>query len=69
MGLQLQMIQDKVEFFEETSIEKLESKINEQIENNRAIFLEVHHVGHQTIVHPETGARLYTAVVHFKFKK
>jgi hypothetical protein len=64
----LDIIEDKIEFFEATDIKTLEKKINEQIEHNKAILLEVHHVSHQMHVGPN-GERFYSAVVHFKAKK
>ncbi len=68
MNFQLDIIQDKIEFFEALSLNELEKKINEQIEHNRNILLEVHSVSHQMHV-DEEGRRLYSAVVHFKAKK
>ncbi|RFU71638.1 DUF2536 family protein [Peribacillus saganii] len=67
MNFQLDIIQDKVEFFEAESLEKLEQKIQSQIEVNKAILLEVHSVSHQMYV-SEDGRRFYSAVVHFKAK-
>ncbi|MEK4969172.1 DUF2536 family protein [Cytobacillus sp. FSL R7-0696] len=68
MNFQLDFIEDKVEFFEATKLDDLEKKINEQIETNKAIMLEVHHVAH--LMHlDENGKRFYSAVVHFKLKK
>ncbi|WP_027407894.1 YrzA family protein [Anoxybacteroides tepidamans] len=68
MNISFDLIQDKVEFFEATDLATLEKKINEQIEHNKAILLEVHHVSHQMHV-AENGQRFYSAVVHFKAKK
>lgn len=68
MNITLDLIQDKVEFFEATDITSLEKKINEQIEHNKALMLEVHSVSHQMHV-AENGKRFYSAVVHFKLKK
>lgn len=42
--------------------------MNDQIENNKAILLEVHSVSHQMHV-SEEGRRFYSAVVHYKAKK
>lgn len=67
MELQFDLIQDKVEFFEAMEIKTLEKKINEQIENNRALLLQVHSVSHQMHV-DDNGRALYSAVVHFKMK-
>ncbi|UCZ54400.1 YrzA family protein [Bacillus shivajii] len=61
-------LKDKVEFFEAKSIEELEKKVTEKIEDNQAIMLEVHHVSHQVNVDPSTGLKHYSAVVHFKAK-
>lgn len=66
--LTFDLIQDKVEFFEAADVKTLEKKINEQIEQNKALMLEVHHVSHQMHV-TENGQRFYSAVVHFKAKK
>ncbi|PLT34617.1 DUF2536 family protein [Bacillus sp. V5-8f] len=67
MNFQLDLIQDKVEFFEADSIKALEDKIQSQIEVNKAILLEVYHVSHQMHV-TEEGRRFYSAMVHFKAK-
>ncbi|MCL6588071.1 MAG: YrzA family protein [Anoxybacillus sp.] len=66
--LTFDLIQDKVEFFEAADVQTLEKKINEQIEQNKALMLEVYHVSHQMHV-AENGQRFYSAVVHFKAKK
>lgn len=68
MNFQLDLIQDKVEFFEAESLKVLEEKIQSQIEANKAILLEVHSVSHQMHV-TEEGRRFYNAVVHFKVKR
>lgn len=68
LNFQLDFIEDKVEFFEATKLDDLEKKINDQIETNKAIMLEVHHVAHQMHI-DENGKRFYSAVVHFKLKK
>ncbi|MER2057689.1 MAG: DUF2536 family protein, partial [Niallia sp.] len=39
MNIQLEMIEDKVEFFEGDSLKTVERKINEQIEVNKSILL------------------------------
>jgi hypothetical protein len=67
MNFQFDLIQDKVEFFEASDIKTLEKKINEQIENNKALLLGVHSVSHQ-MIQVENGRTLYSAVVHFKVK-
>lgn len=68
LNFQLDFIEDKVEFFEATKLDDLEKKINDQIETNKAIMLEVHHVAHQMHM-DENGRRFYLAVVHFKLKR
>ena len=68
MNFTFDLIEDKVEFFEASDLQTLEKKINEQIEHNKAILLEVHHVSHQMYV-AENGQRYYSAVVHFKAKR
>lgn len=69
MSFTFEMIEDKVEFFEAASIALLEKKINEQVDNNKALMLEVHHVSHQMVMDPESKRPYYSAVVHFKLKK
>ena len=68
MNFQIDFIEDKVEFFEDTDLLALEKKINEQIDINKAILLAVQSVSHQMHV-DENGRRFYSAVVHFKLKK
>ena len=65
MNFQLDVIKDKIEIFEATSINDLEKRINEQISHNQAILLSVHSVTHQMHV-TEDGKRFYSAIVHFK---
>ncbi|MGM9987665.1 MAG: YrzA family protein [Bacillaceae bacterium] len=69
MKFTLDIIEDKIEFFEASNLATLEKKINDQIEANKAILLTVHSVSHQLYVHPETNKKFYSAVVHFKSKK
>ncbi|WP_412150332.1 YrzA family protein [Bacillus methanolicus] len=68
VDFQIDMIEDKVEFFEASDLKTLEKKINEQIEVNKAILLSVHSVSHQ-MQFDENGRPYYSAVVHFKAKK
>jgi hypothetical protein len=68
MNIQLEMIEDKVEFFEGDSLKTVEKKINEQIEVNKSILLSVHSVSHQVTI-LDNGRPYYTAVVHFKMKQ
>ncbi len=64
-----EMLEDKVEFFEAGDLASLERKISEQIDNNKALMLEVHHISHQMVMDPESKRPYYSAVVHFKLKK
>ncbi len=68
MQIQLERIQDKIEFFEAVNLPALEKSINEQIEINKALLLEVHSVTHQIYKDSKTERPIYTAVVHFKAK-
>jgi hypothetical protein len=68
MNLQLDLIEDKVEFFEAENLKTLEENIQSRIEINKAIMLQVHSVSHQMHVSDE-GRRFYSAVVHFKLKR
>ncbi|WP_157183552.1 DUF2536 family protein, partial [Bacillus mycoides] len=54
MSFTFEMLEDKVEFFEAANLVSLEKKINEQIDNNKALMLEVHHISHQMIMDPES---------------
>ncbi|MFC0296165.1 YrzA family protein [Geobacillus jurassicus] len=67
-NISLDLIEDKIEFFEADDLRALEKKINEQIEHNKALLLSVYHVSHQMHI-TENGKRWYSAVVHFKAKK
>lgn len=68
MNFHLDLIEDKIEFFEANSLKNLEKKIAEQIDINRAILLTVYSVSHQTLL-TDNGQPYFTAVVHFKLKK
>ncbi|WP_408007014.1 DUF2536 family protein [Pseudalkalibacillus sp. A8] len=68
MELHLDFIEDKVEFFEASELSKLEAIIQEKIEQNKALLLRIHHVSHQVNIDPSSGKRLYSAVVHFRYK-
>ncbi|WP_110926966.1 DUF2536 family protein [Bacillus massiliglaciei] len=67
MEFKLDLIEDKIEFFEADSIKALEQKVQAQVEINKAIMLQVHSIGHQMHVTDE-GQRFYSAVVHFKLR-
>lgn len=66
MDLILQSMEDKIECFEAYDLKLLERKIEEQIENNKALLLKVHSISHQVVFDPNAGKLLYTAIVHFK---
>lgn len=68
MDFKFDLIEDKIEFFESNDLKTLERKVNEQIDNNKALLLTVHTVSHQMHV-DENGRPFYSAVVHFKAKK
>ncbi|WLR44024.1 DUF2536 family protein [Bacillus carboniphilus] len=68
MNFHLDLIQDKVEFFEASSLKELERKVNEQIEVNQKIMLGVHSVTHHIHVE-DNGRKTWSAVVHFKVRK
>lgn len=67
MEFKLDLIEDKVEFFEASSLQDLEKKIQQKIDQNKAIMLSVHNVSHQVYTTPE-GKPTYTAAVHYKLK-
>lgn len=68
MNFQLDVIEDKIEFFEANDLRTLEKKISDQIEINKSILLSVHSVSHQMHI-DENGRKFFSAVVHFKVKK
>ena len=67
MSFTFEMLEDKVEFLK-GDLASLERKISEQIDNNKALMLEVHHISHQMVMDPESKRPYYSAVVHFKLK-
>jgi hypothetical protein len=68
MDFKLDLIETKIEFFEAYDLKTLERKIDEQIENNRALLLDVYSINHHVVFDPNAGRMLYSAVVHFKAK-
>ncbi|WP_028547537.1 YrzA family protein [Paenibacillus sp. UNC451MF] len=68
MQFSLDRIDNKIEFFEAYDMKTLERKIAEQIDNNKALLLDVHAIDHQVVFDPNIGKMLYSAVVHFKAK-
>ncbi|WP_088834083.1 YrzA family protein [Paenibacillus tyrfis] len=69
MSFTLDKIENKIEFFEAYDLKALEAKIDAQIENNKALLLDVFSISHQVVFDPNAGKMLYSAVVHFKVKK
>ena len=68
MDFRLDRIENKIEFFQAYDLKTLEKKINEQIDNNKALLLGVTPIQHHTVFDPNAGKMLYSAVVHFKAK-
>jgi hypothetical protein len=66
MGFMLDKIENKIEFFEAYDLKSLEKQIDEQIENNKALLLQVFFISHHVVFHPLQNKMLYSAVVHFK---
>jgi hypothetical protein len=66
MSFFLDKIENKIEFFEAYDLMTLEKKINEQIENNKALLLNVFAISHNVVFHPIHNKMLYSAIVHFK---
>ncbi|WP_195574426.1 DUF2536 family protein [Paenibacillus sp. 1001270B_150601_E10] len=64
----LENMETKIELYEAYDLKTLERKIEEQIEINKALLLDVHHIQHQVTFDPNRNKMLYTAVVHFKGK-
>ncbi|MFC7372733.1 DUF2536 family protein [Fictibacillus iocasae] len=62
-----ELIHDKVESAEASSLKELEKKVNDLIDINKALMLEVHHVSHHVTPSPK-GVLLYSALIHFKAK-
>ncbi|MFS0726039.1 YrzA family protein [Paenibacillus sp. 1P07SE] len=68
MEFSLSRIENKVEFFQAYDLKTLEQRIDTQIENNKALMLDVASVQHQAIFDPNASKIVYSAVVHFKAK-
>jgi hypothetical protein len=62
----LDKMENKIEFFEAYDLITLERKINEQIENNKALLMNVFSISHQVVFNPLMNKMLYSAIVHFK---
>ena len=69
MDLFLETIETKIEFFEAYDLKSLERQIETQIDNNKALLLDVRAVQHQATFDPIRNKMLYTAVVHFAKKR
>ncbi|OCT12351.1 hypothetical protein A8709_31475 [Paenibacillus pectinilyticus] len=68
MDFLLDRIENKIEFFQAYDMKTLEVKINDQIDNNKALMLDVYAIQHHIVFDPNAGKMLYSAVVHFKVK-
>ncbi|QGQ94246.1 DUF2536 family protein [Paenibacillus psychroresistens] len=66
MSIFLDKMEAKIEFFEAYELNTLEKKINEQIDNNKALMLSVFFISHNVVFNPLKNKMLYSAVVHFK---
>lgn len=64
MSFTFEMLEDKVEFFE-VRLSFFRTKISEQIDNNKALMLEVHHISHQMVMDPESKRPYYSACCSF----
>ena len=69
MDFRLDLLENKIEYFEALSLKELENVIAQQVDNNKALMLEPHSISHQTTFHPIREKMLYSAVVHFKIKR
>lgn len=65
----LDIIDNKIEFFEAYDFKTLERKIAEQIDNNKALLLDVFSISHNIVFNPLQNKLHYSAVVHFKISK
>lgn len=68
MDFILDRMETKIEFFQSYDLKKLEKIISEQIDNNKALLLDVFAISHHVVFDPNAGKMLYSAVVHFKVK-
>lgn len=68
MDFILDRIDNKIEFFQAYDMKTLEKQINEQIDNNKALLLDVFAIQHHIVFDPNANKMLYSAVVHFKVK-
>lgn len=68
MDFILDRIENKIEFFQAYDLKTLEKNINDQVDNNKALMLDVYAIQHNIVFDPNAGKMLYSAVVHFKVK-
>jgi hypothetical protein len=66
MSFMLDKMENKIEFFEAYDLITLERKIAEQIDNNKALLLDVFSISHNIVFNPLQNKLHYSAVVHFK---
>jgi hypothetical protein len=66
MSIFLDKMENKIEFFESYDLNTLEKKINEQIDNNKALLLTIFSISHNVVFNPLKNKILYSAIVHFK---
>lgn len=69
MDFRLDLLENKIEFFEAYDLKTLELKIDQQVQNNKALMLDVFSINHHAVFNHKTEKLHYTAVVHFKAKK
>lgn len=69
MDFRLDLIETKIECFEASNMQSLETQIAQAIEINKALMLDVHAVSHQATYDPRSEKMKYTAIVHFRLKK
>jgi hypothetical protein len=66
LSIFLDKMENKIEFFESYDLNSLEKKVNEQIDNNKALLLTVFSISHNVVFNPLKNKMLYSATVHFK---
>ncbi|NHN28433.1 DUF2536 family protein [Paenibacillus agricola] len=66
MSFMLDKMENKIEFFEAYDLKTLERKISDQVDNNKALMLDVFAISHNVVFNPMQNKMHYSAVVHFK---
>jgi hypothetical protein len=66
MSFSLDRIEHKIEFFEAYDLKTLEAKNGVQVDNNKALLLDVFSISHQVVFDPRAEKMLYSAVVHIR---